>query len=64
MDLVCCCQGRWWQQQRFGSADGEEALPQPEQQWGPAVGGWWEALLQGTENVAEGRGKNGMQTEG
>lgn len=52
------------QQHHCGSADEEEALPQPDQQWGLAVGGWWEALLQGTENVAEGQGKNGMQTEG
>lgn len=52
------------QQHHFGSADEEEVLPQPDQQWRLAVGGWWEALLQGTEDVAEGQEKNGMQTEG
>lgn len=30
------------QQHNFGSADEEEVLLQPDQQWGLAVGGWWE----------------------
>lgn len=52
------------QQCHFGSANGEEVLLQPDQQWGLAVGGWWEALLQGREKVAESLGENGMQTVG
>lgn len=63
MDLTCYRQGCWWLASFWQCRWKGEVLPQPSQQWGLAAGRWREALLGGTENVAEGW-EDGMRTGG